>query len=189
MQKSNPNGEVFFEKWEIETAKYWAKRFKSEREDNEDDLLQECLIKWLDVRDTFQNKKAASRRTYMSRVMRNHLIGIDRKSKVNKRKTTFESISMDEICNEGDKEVSLHDSIGMVDKTLSNSALRLDIHKALQNLTPQQLQLCNLIMNQELSSSEIASILKKHKSTVCRDKILIRNIFKNEGLKNWLDDF
>ena len=49
-----------------------------------DELVQDCLVHWLDVRETYNAEKGASQRTYMSRVVENFLRGRIRHLKTQK---------------------------------------------------------------------------------------------------------
>lgn len=180
----NPNYGTLFEKWEIETAEYWAGRFSDLRGYDTDDLIQECLIKWLDVR---KHRKALHRK-FMSTVLRNFLLNIKEQLQAEKRRTDIESQSMDKCLFDeknvlSDELLTLHDTVGKSDRYLENIPLRLDVHRALQKLSPKHLNLCQLILNKGMRIDEIASVLKSHRSTIYREIEHIKKFFDKEGLR------
>lgn len=185
MSKNNLNYDGIFEKWEIETAKYWAKIFMEEREDNEEDLFQKCLIKWIEVRDTYSEIKGASRRTYMSRVLNNLLINLLKKNETEKRVGYTTSCSLDSVLS-NNASMTLHDILEKPDTKLQKRILRLDYIRVFQKLSPEYRTICEQIIKHGLDVDKISKSIKKHPASVYRYIEHIRQIFEKEGLKEYL---
>ena len=62
-----------FESWELGVAKRVINDYRREHRnlarEGFDDLLQECLIHWLDVRDQYDPSRGASKKTYMADIV------------------------------------------------------------------------------------------------------------------------
>lgn len=180
-----------FESWELAVAKKVINDYRKERKCLEregfDDLLQECLIHWLDVRDQYDPNRGASKKTYMAEVVRNVLGQFAEKARTDKRKAFYESVSLDEPLNEEDAP-TLKDKIAASDDALPqiNSELKIELSRVYQKLTPQQQKLCKLLGEEGLTISEACRRLDKHRMIVYREIARIRELFEKEGLKDYL---
>ena len=89
-----------FEEWETVLAKKVVSQFQARypwlRYPERDDLLQECLIHWCLVRDTFKSSKEAPISTYMRIVIRRRLDNILEEQLADKRKLGHFAISLEE---------------------------------------------------------------------------------------------
>lgn len=181
-----------FESWEIAVAKKviddYRKKYKCLEREGFDDLLQECLISWLDVRDRYDPNRGASKKTYMAEVVGNVLGHLAEKARTDKRKAIYESISLEEPLNEDEDSPTLKDKIPQHDDVLSQtrSELRIELSKAFQKLTPQQQELCKLLGEEGLTISEACRRLDKHRMIVYRELARIKELFEKEGLKDYL---
>jgi len=181
-----------FESWEIAVAKRiiddYRKKHKSLEREGFDDLLQECLIHWLEVRDRYDASRGASKKTYMAEVVRNVLGQLSEKTRTDKRKTIYESISLDEPLNDDEDAPTLKDKIPQSNDVLPQikSELKIELSKAFQKLTPQQQKLCRLLGEEGLTISEACRRLDKHRMIVYRELARIRELFEKEGLKDYL---
>lgn len=132
-----------FESWELAVAKRVIDDYRREHKNLEregfDDLLQQCLIHWLDVRDQYDSARGASKRTYMAEVIGNVLGHLAEKARTNKRKTIYESISLDEPLNDDEDAPTLKDKIPESNDVLPqiNSELKIELSRVYQKLTPQ----------------------------------------------------
>jgi RNA polymerase sigma-70 factor (ECF subfamily) len=193
----NQRGDVLdygglFESWEIAVAKRLISEYRKswkclEREDF-DDLLQECLIHWFDVRDGYDPGRDASKQTFMSKVIRNKLGNIIEKSTAEKRKTIYENISLDALLSDDEDAPTLKDKIPDT-KSIpqqTNIDLRIGLSRACQKLTPQQRKLCKLLGEDGLSITEASKEMKKHRRHLYREIARIREVFEKEGLKDYL---
>lgn len=182
-----------FESWEIAVAKKVINDYRKEQKCLEregfDDLLQECLIHWLDVRDRYDPKRGASKKTYMAEVIGNMLRKLTEKARADKRKTIYESVSLDEPLNDDEDSRTLKDKIAASNDAPPqiNSELRTELSRVFQKLTPQQQKLCRLLGEEGLSISEASMRLDKHRMIIYREIARIRELFEKEGLKDYLE--
>jgi len=188
----NPNYRGLFESWEIAVAKKlvneYRKKWKCLEREGFDDLLQEGLMHWLDVRDRYDPSREASKKTFMAKIIRNRLSNIVEKATAEKRKTIYESVSLDEPLNDDEDAPTLKDRIAdrQDDLPQIKAELKIELSKTLQKLTPQQKKLCRLLGEEGLSINEACRHFGKHRSNVYRDVIRIREIFEKEGLRDYL---
>lgn len=181
-----------FEGWEIAVTKKlvndYRKKWKCLEREGFDDLLQECLMHWLDVRDGYDSSREASKKTFMAKIIRNRLSNIVEKATAEKRKALYESVSLDEPLNDDEDAPTLKDQIAdrQDDLPQIKAELKIELSKAFQKLTPQQKKLCRLLGEEGLSINEACRQFSKHRSNVYRDVLRIREIFEKEGLKDYL---
>jgi RNA polymerase sigma-70 factor (ECF subfamily) len=181
-----------FESWELAVAKKiinaYRKKWKCLEREGFDDLLQECLIHWMDVRDRYDPGRGASKNTYMAEVVSNVLGHIAEKARTDKRKAIYESVSIDEPFKDEEDSPALKDKISTGDEALSqiNSDLKIEISKVFQKLTPQQQKLCKLLGEDGLSISDASRQMDKHRMVIYREIARIRELFEKEGLKDYL---
>lgn len=176
-----------FEDWETAMARRAVARFRAAHPWltglDFDDLLQECLSHWYFNRGRFRPDAGASRATFMSTVLANHLKFILRTQLADKRKAGHLSLSLDDPAD--DDGVTLADMIP-TEETESDSALNIDVRSALAGLTPLEKSICYLI-SQGYPVAQIAEALGKPRSTV-RDRIRrIREAFSRKGLDKYFD--
>jgi RNA polymerase sigma factor (sigma-70 family) len=177
-------GDLFAD-WEIAIAKSLVRKFQEDypwiKGLDFNDLLQECLFHWYLHRGSYQEGKGASVKTYMAKVLKNQLQLILRKQQADKRKTIHEAMSLDEPVGEG--EATLADLIAD-NQSPADDSLRLDVEAIVRTLTPLQREVCQLLA-QEYSVKRLAELLGKPRSTI-RDEIKrIRDIFSQNGLKDY----
>ena len=181
----------FFEDWEVALVRKLINEFRSKakclRKENVEDLQQDCLIHWIEVQDAYDPTREASKQTFMARVIRNKLNNIIEKILRDKRKTLYECLSLNELVGEDENSSSFTDQITDADQppfTLK-ADLKTDLDKTIKKLTPQQQKLCRLLQEGK-SINEISSCLGKHRTSVFRETIRIRELFEKEGLKDYL---
>lgn len=181
-----------FESWELGVTKRviddYRREHRSLQREGFDDLLQECLIHWLEVRDQYDPGRGASKKTYMAEVIGNVLGHLAEKARTDKRKTIYESVSLDEPLNDDENAPTLKDKIAQSDDVLPQikSELKIELTKAFQKLTPQQQRLCKLLGEEGLTITEACRRLDKHRMIVYRELARIRELFEKEGLKYYL---
>lgn len=181
-----------FESWELAVAKKvindYRKKHRCLEREGFDDLLQECLIHWLDVRDRYDPGRGASKKTYMAEVIGNVLGQLATKARTDKRKTIYESISLDQPLNDEEDSPALKDKIPQSSDALPqiDSELKIELSKAYQKLTPQQQELCRLLGEEGMSISEASRRLDKHRMIIYREIERIRELFEKDGLKDYL---
>lgn len=183
-----------FKDWEIAITKKLISEFKKQwaclKLEEFDDLLQECLSHWYQVREKFDPTRKASIKTYMAKVIRTQLLFKVRSLSAEKRKTQQKSISLDEPISNEEGAKTLAEEIPdtgptVVDEVLKNE-LKQRLKKVLEKLSPEQREICRLIGEESLSINEASRILNKHRSFIDRQIIRIRRLFKNEGLREYL---
>ncbi|MDD5565990.1 MAG: sigma factor [Candidatus Omnitrophica bacterium] len=181
-----------FESWEIATAKWvineYREKYKCLRHESFDDLLQECLVCWLDLRDEYDPSRQASKKTFMAGVVKKELEKIAEKLKADKRKTIYEAISLDEPLNDDENAPTLKDQIPE-DRDIPSqkeSDLKIEVSKVYQKLTSQQKKLCKLLGEGGLTINEACKHFAEHRSTIYREISRIREIFEKEGLRDYL---
>jgi len=182
-----PEYEDLFKKWEIVLARQLVSQFQAEypwlRCPEHDDLLQECLIHWHSNRHRFQESRRTSIKTYMTHVLKNKLRGIIRRVLTDKRKTIDLAISLETPINE--EGATLADVIPS-DKTYSDITARLDLDLAMNELSPLQQRICELL-SEEYPEEEIADILGKPRRSI-RDEIKrIGRVFSQRRLQEYLE--
>ena len=124
----------------------------------------------------------------MAKVIRNKLSNIVEKATAEKRKTIYESVSLDKPLNDDEDEPALKDKIPDSKSVPPQIriGLRIGLSKAYQKLTPQQKKLCKLLGEDGLSVTEASKEMKKHRRHLYREIARIREVFKKEGLKDYL---
>ena len=92
--------------WEIAVTKKligeFRRRSRSLYREEFDDLLQECLMHWLEVRQQLVPDPGGPPIAYMARVVRNKLIDLARERETDKRRGDQETVSLDDTV--GDSE-------------------------------------------------------------------------------------
>ena len=183
-----------FESWEIAIAKRLCnerrEKHKSLSCEGPDDLLQECLVCWLDLRERYDPTRKASKKTFMAGVITKELGKIVEKLTADKRKTIYESISLDRpLDDDVDKDtLTLKDKIPDTKGAHPhiNLELKKELSKAYKKLTPQQQKLYRLLAEEGLSINAASKHFGKHRSNVYRDVLRIREVFEKQGLKDYL---
>lgn len=181
-----------FESWEFAVAKKvindYRKNYKCLEREGFDDLLQECLIAWLDARDKYDSGRGASKKTYMAEVVGNVLGQIAIKARTDKRKTIYESISLDEPLNDEEDSPTLKDKLAQSDDVPPQvkSELKIELSRVYHKLTPQQQELCKLLGEEGLSVPEASKRLNKHRMIIYREIARIKDLFEKEELKDYL---
>lgn len=183
-----------FKDWEIAITKKLISEFKKQwaclKLEDFDDLLQECLSHWYQVREKFDPAKKASIKTYMAKVIRTQLLYKVRALNAEKRKTQQKSISLDEPVSDEEGAKTLAEEIpdtspSAIDEALRNE-LKQRLKKVIDKLSPEQREICRLMGEEGLSINEASRVLNKHRSFIDRQIIRIRRFFKNEGLREYL---
>jgi len=191
----SPRYEGLFQDWEIGVAKNVIERFRKQWKCLElegfDDLLQECLSYWHFSKDDYNPSAGANERTFMSRVIEHKLQKIVRDLTRDRRIIFNKSVSLDSpISNDEDSPTYL-DQLSEDENHVSDlhitALLKIDIHRTIEKLTPQQRELCRLLGEEGLSVSEASELLNTPRSTLYDDIKRIKAIFQQENLHEYLD--
>lgn len=181
-----------FEEWEVRHARCFVLEYKAKfkalsREDF-DDLLQECLIHWLMKKNQYDPEKQAALKTFMKEVINNKLMDVLRSQSRQKRKLSYMAIPIDEILNDDDQLSS-----GIFAKedeqlrSVINSDMDLLLANALEKLSRKQKKMCRLVTEEGMSFREIGKTLNMSKGAVYDEVIRIRQVFREEGLNDYLE--
>ena len=185
-----------FSDWEIAVAKNLVSEYQNKwaclSREYFDDLVQECLTHWFFSKDLYDSTKGASQKTFMGNVVRNKLTDIIREMEADKRKIFRFTVSLDEPSGNNEDSPTMLEKIdnnGYIDHRfdpLVDIQLKIDIPKALKELTPRQKKLCKLLGEKGLNIKEASEYLKTPRSTVYDELGRIRKIFEKEGLGDYL---
>ncbi len=176
-----------FDVWEINDVKHIVKRFQKRFKvlllESPDDLMQECLTHWFLNKNKHCHTKA-THRTFLDRIVRNKLLDIVRKREAVIRKAFFESVSIESECNE-----NMEAFLMIFDDEFDDSTrieLTALVSTALSKLTKRQQLLCNLLGEEGLSQVQVSRKLNISRASIQDEIKRIRNVFKEEGLEDFL---
>ena len=180
-----------FEEWEIkyacEIVKQFQRDFRVLQREGLDDLVQECLTHWYFRRDQYDPSRLASRKTFMRHVTENKLKHILEAKERNVRKALYSSLPIDMFLINDKDDLS---GCFMVMDHEFEKALHKDLSKvlerAMEKLSHRQRKLCCLIKDKGLNMSEVSERLKIPRGTLFDEILRIREVFKEEGLKDYL---
>ncbi len=177
-----------FEKWEEDIAGWIVGDFQRAwhllRKDGKDDLVQECLIYWLEKKVSYDSSLGVSQKDYMRGVLKNHLWNIKDRIYAKKRKAIYDTESVDEcFLDEDSATPTKKKREPAVEPGVS---LKIDMALAIASLTPKQIQICKMLREEDISSLEISRRLKTHHSTIQREKRRIQKLFEQRGLRVYL---
>ena len=192
----NQRYQRLFQDWEIAIAKRLINEFRhsmaSLKNEDLEDLLQECLLQWYISKEKYNPERGASIKTYMARVVRNKLIDLVRERESDKRKISHTAVSLDKPLSEGDSrtlrdELREDDSQDLSRDSLSNHEISIDLRKAFGRLNPKQRKLCYLLGQKGITLKEASELLKTPRTTIYDEIKRIRAIFMKEGLNEYVE--
>ena len=186
------------QRWEIAVAKKlvgeFRRRSRSLAREEFDDLLQECLAHWLEVRRKLDPDPDGPPIAYMARVIRNKLTDLLRERSAAKRARDFDTVSLDAAVSESDDAPTFADLLDAATSrepgeahSVDRNDARIDIAKALLRLTPRQRRLCMLLSEEGLSIKEAAERLRIPRGTLYEEIKRIRKSFADQGLGDYLE--
>jgi len=185
------------QQWEIAVAKKlvgeFRRRSRSLEREEFDDLLQECLAHWIEVRRKLDHDPDGPPIAYMARVLRNKLTDLVREAETSKRGGNLEAVSLDAAVGESDDAPALADLLDAsasvpsgTESGIDRNDARLDIARAMQRLTPLQQRLCAMLGEEGLSIKEAAARLRIPRGTLYEEIKRIRKVFADQGLGAYL---
>ncbi|MCD6217843.1 sigma-70 family RNA polymerase sigma factor [bacterium] len=184
-----------FQEWEVRTATIVIRTFIRNTsyftQEDENDLLQECLTHWFFKRHKFDETKGVKKETYMSRVINNRLMDLVREKDTAKREIHNNLGSLNKLINEDEDSSELIEFIdkdGLTQIDLDRFELtefELQIEKVYEKLEPKQIQICEYL-KEGYSKVEIAEILKIPRTTLQDEYKRIEKHFMRNGLKSYL---
>lgn len=185
------------QQWEIAVAKKlvgeFRRRSRSLEREEFDDLLQECLAHWIEVRRKLDPDPDGPPIAYLARVLRNKLTDLVREAETSKRGGNLEAVSLDAAVGESDDALTLADLLDAsasapsgTESGIDRNDARLDIARAMQRLTPLQQRLCAMLSEEGLSIKEAAARLRIPRGTLYEEIKRIRKVFADQGLGAYL---
>jgi len=188
VKKRNQSYLCIFEKWEIETVEIIANKFerilKRLRFGDYEDLMQESFIHWLKIRDKYDPNCYVSEKTYMSKAITNWIIKLCRKASADKRRLIYESES-ECTPDQHDSSLELNGLKSQIDPDQLNITYKIDLSKVFQKLNPEQIRLCNSLIENNFNILRTSHSLKRHKSTLYREIQRIKELSEKEGLTDY----
>ena len=186
------------ERWELATTKKLVTEFRRrfwilERQDF-DDLVQDCLVHWIGVRNKVDIELHSPPVAYMATVLRNMLMDLIREQGAEKRSGDLGLLSLDATLDGAEEGPTLadtlteSDSAGSVDHGGSLADMRRDLLRALPLLTAPQQRLCVLLGHEGLSIKEAAERLRIPRGTLYAEVKRIREMFAKQGLGVYLKE-
>ena len=183
--------------WEIAVTKKligeFRRRSRSLYREEFDDLLQECLLHWLEVRRQVVPEPGGPPIAYMARVVRNKLIDLARERETDKRRGDQEAVSLDHTSGDSEDAPTYADLLDaeqgrdLGGRDLLDSAdVRIDVTEVMSRLTREQRRLCELLGAQGLSIKEASEKLRIPRATLYEEIKRIRKIFAQHGLDDYL---
>ena len=158
-----------------------------------DDLMQECLLHWLSVRERAVPEPGGPPIGYMARVIRNKLIDLAREREADKRRGDQETVSLDDTLGESENAPSFADLVDAEQgrepggrERFDPVDIHIDVANVMRRLTPEQRRLCELLGAQGLSIKEAAEKLGIPRATLYEEIRRIRTIFARHGLDDYL---
>jgi RNA polymerase sigma-70 factor (ECF subfamily) len=177
---------------EVDIIGHVVRDFLSTRELHSDleleDLVQECLLHWWVQKPKYRQSRGASIATFLRRVVNNKLFDLERGAKAQKRGQGRSSESLDQPLGEDEPEGdTLADYIADPANTEWEALHRVSLAAALSRLSPRQEQIINGLRD-EYTVSQISRQLGVPRATLYDDLKRIRQIFRDEGLNQFLDE-
>ena len=178
-----------FDEWELKAASAIVRDFLENwpclRKYDRDYLFSGCLIHWHKSRGTYKEGRGSSQKTYMTRVLRNHLTSLVRREVAEKRKMDYLPDSLDRSIDPDDPDMTLLDQASYELHEPSEVDLAFDLERSLRKLEPRQIEICRLL-KQGRSITAIAGSLGLSRDTIYEEEMRIREIFHKDGLRKYL---
>jgi len=161
-----------------------------------EDLMQECLLHWIQVRTRLSPQAQDAGAKYLHRVIENHLADLSRKDLAVKRGGGTSLLSWDSPWAPVEDEASAdaptlgetvaEDPLRSDSDSSSVSDLRLDLERAFAGLTERQQMLCRLLGPEGLTPAEAAQVLGVARSTIYLELAQVRDRLTAAGLNVYL---
>lgn len=185
------NFKSLFDRQLMKDARYVVKklqrRIKSLKEENFEDLFQECLLHWIFAGNKYDSSKGFSIRTFLDRVITRKLYDIACERSAAKRKALLNSLSLEALLEQEDMS---YFKKFLADERSADSILKEDLSEALRKtmgmLSQQQREVCDLLGEQGLSIRQASQRLNIANTTLQHEIKRIREVFRKEGLEDYL---
>ena len=184
-------------KWEIAVAKKlvgeYRRRSRILGRHEFDDLVQDCLLHWIAVRQKLAPDPDNPPVGYMAQVLRNKLTDLMREQGAEKRAGDLGLVSLDATVDGSEDGVTFAESLDASESAQSGEDgethrhhVRMDLLRALVRLTPSQQRLCLMLGEEGLSIKEAAEQLRIPRGTLYEEIKRIRKVFAEHGLGDYL---
>lgn len=161
----------------------FQRKFEDLIDEGFEDLLQECLIHWLFTKDQYDAGESVSMRTFLNKVVSNKLLDLVRQKYAKKRKGFYRHLSLEELPGRKEEKF-LADKSGI--DSLYSQGLPEAVRKTLEKLSIRQRELCSLLGEEGLSVREVSRHLNIPRATLQDEIKRIKDIFRKEGLEDYL---
>jgi RNA polymerase sigma factor (sigma-70 family) len=161
-----------------------------------EDLLQECLLHWIQVRQRLSPQARDAGAKYLHRVIENFLADLTRKDLAAKRGSGIDPLSLDfpvGSMEDSDQEdattlgqLLAEDGSHAEWNTSQVTDLRMDLQRIVSTLTERQQILCKLLGQEGLTPAEAAQVMGVARSTVYLELTQVRERLRDAGLQSYL---
>lgn len=161
-----------------------------------EDLLQECLLHWIQVRQRLSPQARDAGAKYLHRVIENFLADLTRKDLAAKRGSGIYPLSLDfpvGSMEDSDQEdattlgqLLAEDGSHAELNTSQVTDLRMDLRRIVSTLTERQQILCKLLGQEGLTPAEAAQVMGVARSTVYLELTQVRERLRDAGLQSYL---
>ena len=184
------------EPWEIDSVREIVRKSRWRRRStsvaSEEDLLQDCMLHWVQARQTLDFRSVRDPSAFMRRVLENKLRDLARHANSSKRNDESADsivISIEQLTDESQPEELIADSspvpVGFPAR-FERADAAIDLSRVFDALTPNQRALCYLLVVEGFLQSESGRILGISRTTTFREILRIRETFLEFGLENYL---
>jgi RNA polymerase sigma factor (sigma-70 family) len=186
--------ERIFQKWEIAVTRNLVRQFQetcpSLKRDFVDDLTYECLCHWLSEKDKCDVQKIEKPKKYLAKVITNKLCDLVRRRSAEKRSGYFLAESLDKFLEDNPNaecfidNSAIDQAIGGVETEVRDE-LRTRLDRVFKTLTPQQKKVFIALRDEQLTITDLSIRLKVHRITIHREINRIKQLFEDEGLREF----
>ena len=157
-----------------------------------EDLVQDCLLHWIEVRAKLESDPLAPPLAYMAQVLRHKLTDTVRARSSAKRCAPQHILSLDALVEGPDGAVTWAQWLAQCRAEGFGSAhrfghieVRIDLQRAMQSLTPLQRSLCVLLGEEGLSLTQAAQRLRRSRGSLYPEIDRIKKILKDYEFANY----
>ncbi len=187
--RDEPDATSDFEPWELDLIWTLVQDFVTRqtlpRDLESQDLYQECVVHWLSRRQRYDERRGASRSTFLRKVVRAKLQDLALGWKAAKRGAGQQPLSLDAPMSRNEPDGPTIGDL-LADQRTSDSAVALDIQRLTDRLSARQRW---IIGGTRLgfTKTEISRWLSISRDTLHEDLRRIREVFRDGGLAPHLD--
>jgi RNA polymerase sigma factor (sigma-70 family) len=183
MKKRAKSAQGPLAEWEFIVARNWVRKFRYlvKHEEEMEDLAQDVLMHWLEVRDQHDEKRALLK-TFMNRVVMTRLLEIERYENANLRRINTEAKTFSTPTGEG---TTIQDEADRASIRTGDDDLTSDVRQTMESLNERERSVAEQLAD-GMSQVKIAKNLGIHRSTVHEDVKRIRKLFIDSGLKEYI---